>query len=219
MMDDKFLEFENDGELAGLRILAKERLSEYRYRHTVGVARAAAALAERYGCSVRRAYKAGLLHDICKDLKKEEQLAEIIRYVPDFELSEPVWYASPSLWHSRAGALYARYELNETDEEIINAVRYHTSARAGMSRLEEIVYLADLVSEDRDYPDVDEMRRLSMQGIDAAMLYALKYIIGELTRKEKLISPETAAAYDHYALAAGRAGQKTNKYVHEARED
>ena len=201
---------ENDGGLVWLDALARERLSDQRYRHTLGVAKAAAMLAERYGCDVRRAYKAGLLHDICKDLAKEEQLALIERYLPDFKTAEPVWYASPSLWHSRAAALYAEHELNETDGEIIDAVRYHTSARGGMSRLEEIVYLADLISEDRDYPDVEEMRRLSLQGIDEAMLYALKYIICELTRKEKLISQETAAAYDRYALAAGRAGRRIN---------
>ena len=60
-----------------------------------------------------------------------------------------------------AGAEYIRQQLGIEDEDIINAVRYHTVARAGMSRLEQIIYLADLTSSERDYPDVERMRRLS----------------------------------------------------------
>jgi len=69
---------------------------------------------------------------------------------------------------------------------------------------EQIVYLADLTSDDRNYPDIAEMRRLSEKNIDEAMLYALKYIIGELTSKTAVLTAETVEAYNEYAERVGR---------------
>ncbi len=194
-------------ELEGLRLIAKNRMSEHRYIHTVSVAERAAKLAKIYGEDEYKAYKAGLLHDICKDTSKEEQLALIMRYLPDFETCAPEWYRSQALWHSLAAALYAEHELRESDPEILNAIRYHTSARAGMSRLEELVYLADLTSAERDYPDVGVVRRLSETDVSAAMLYSLQYIVCDLVKKGALLTPETAEAYNQYAQASPAAGK------------
>lgn len=197
---DKIKLFEQDEELNKLKLLAKERLSENRYLHTVEVAKRGVLLAEIHGGDACKAYKAGLLHDICKDMPKDEMLAMIEKYQPDFSEKHKVWFCSTALWHSKAGAVFVRHELNETDEEIINAVEYHTSAREGMSLTEQLVYLADLTSDDRSYPDIDVMRRLSEEDIDGAMLYALKYIIGDLTARAAQLSHETVKAYNEYAL-------------------
>ncbi|MBE6883770.1 MAG: HD domain-containing protein [Ruminococcaceae bacterium] len=196
--------FEEMPELKKIREMARERLTEYRYLHTVEVAKRGVMLAHLYGGNSCKAYRAGLLHDFCKDMPKNEMLALIRQYIPDFEKRQCTWYVSPSLWHSKAASVYLRYELKETDEEIINAVEYHTSARAGMSLTEQIVYLADLTSDDRNYPDIAEMRRLSEKNIDEAMLYALKYIIGELTSKTAVLTAETVEAYNEYAERVGR---------------
>ena len=197
---DKIKLFEQDEELNKLKQLAKERLSEKRYLHTVAVAERGVLLAEIHGGDAFKAYKAGLLHDICKDMPKAEMLALIERYYPDFKGDRPEWFASTALWHSAAAAVFVRHELNETDEEIINAVEYHTSAREGMSLTEQLVYLADLTSEDRSYPDIDVMRALSEKNINEAMLYALQFIIGDLTAKKAQLSMETIKAYNEYAL-------------------
>ena len=170
MENDKGAVFREDGALCELRLIAKGRMSEYRYVHTVNVAVRAAELAKIYGENEYRAYRAGLLHDICKEIPKPELLALIERYEPDFAERAPEWHESPALWHSRAGALYAEHELKERDPDILNAVRYHTSGRAGMSMLEEIIYLADLTSAERDYPDVEVVRKLSERDIGEAML-------------------------------------------------
>jgi len=197
---DKIKLFEQDEELNKLKQLAKERLSEKRYLHTVAVAERGVLLAEIHGGDAFKAYKAGLLHDICKDMHFLKQEEVIVKYYPTFWKEKKVWANSMALWHSKAGAVFVRHELNETDEEIINAVEYHTSAREGMSLTEQLVYLADLTSEDRSYPDIDVMRRLSEEDIDGAMLYALTYIIGDLTEKEEPISIETVTAYNQYVI-------------------
>lgn len=197
---DKIKLFEQDEELEKLRQLAKERLSEKRYLHTVEVAKRGVLLAEIHGGDAYKAYKAGLLHDICKDMHFSKQAELIEKYYPNFWKEKKVWANSMALWHSKAGAVFVRHELNETDEEIINAVEYHTSAREGMSLTEQLVYLADLTSDDRDYPDIDEMRRFSEENIDYAMLYALTYIIGELPKKDEPISIETVTAYNQYVI-------------------
>ena len=89
-------------------------------------------------------------------------------------LQDDVEKQAPKLWHAHSGAVFLQYVLGIEDEEIISAVRYHTTARAGMTLLEKILYLADFTSADRDYPDVDEMRRRVEIGIQPAMAYALQ---------------------------------------------
>ena len=86
------------------------------------------------------------------------------------------------------------------DPEIIGAVRYHTTGRAGMNLLETIIYLADLTSEDREYGDVEEMRRLCREDLRGAMVHALTYIVGELTAKNRTICPDTIAACGEYGV-------------------
>ena len=89
----------------------------------------------------------------------------------------------------------------ETQLQMLQAVRYHTTARAGMSLLEKVLYLADFTSADRDYPDVDVMRRLVDVSIEEAMDYALTYSIRELLEKQQAIHPDTLAAYNELVLS------------------
>ena len=86
--------------------------------------------------------------------------------------------------------------LHVEDADIIAAVRYHTTARAGMSLLEKVLFLADFTSADRDYPDVDEMRRRVDVSMESAMTYALGYTICDLVEKKAAIHPDTLAAYN-----------------------
>ncbi len=180
---------------AGVRSAMKELLTEKRYLHSEAVALRAAELAERYGAGSEleeKAYFAGLVHDICKDMTSERQL-EIIKKgtlkITDNELS------AKSLYHSKAGAEYIISEFGVTDEDIINAVRYHTEARAKMSELEKIVYLADLTSSDRDYNDVEVMREISQRDKNEAMRYALEFIVGDLKKRGFGVSDNTREAY------------------------
>lgn len=106
----------------------------------------------------------------------------------------------PKLWHARAGAVFIERVLGVGDPDILAAVRYHTTGRAEMSRLETVLYLADFTSSDRDYPDVDVLRRLSDEDLDRAMAYALSYTIRDLVEKNRAVHPDTLACYNDVVL-------------------
>ena len=108
---------------------------------------------------------------------------------------------SPPLHHGIAGAYYAETVFGFTDEDFLNAIRYHTVGRGDMSRLEEIVYLADLISAERNYKDVAKMRKVSYQSIDKAMLEALTFSVESVISKGSLIPVHTTEAYNRYRLA------------------
>lgn len=173
--------------------IIKERLSEYRFYHSVCVAESAKSLAERYGADVQKAEVAGILHDICKEASKAEQL-EIIEKagmtITDFEKSKKKFY------HQISGAAYAKAVLGIEDEEILGAIRYHTTGRADMTLLEEIVYLADFISADRDYDDIDNIRAEAEKGKEQGMLYAAKYTIVSNIKKNSMLHPDTVNAYN-----------------------
>lgn len=117
-------------------------------------------------------------------------------------LLDNVEQQAPKLWHARAGALFIEKVLGVTDPDILAAVRYHTTARAGMSPLEKVLFIADFTSADRDYKDVDVMRRLADEGLSQAMLYALSYTIRDLVKKQAAIHPDTLAAYNEQTISA-----------------
>lgn len=185
MTDDQFVE------------IIKGRLTPRRFHHSLEVAKEARRLAEKYGADPSKAYTAGLLHDILKDTGGDAQL----QILKDFDiLQDDIEKQAEKLWHAHSGAVFIRYVLGVRDEDILAAVRYHTTARAGMSELEKVLYLADFTSADRDYPDVDEMRRQADIGIAPAMEYALCYSIRDLVEQKKAIHPDTLAAYNEVIL-------------------
>lgn len=174
--------------------LLEKRLSKKRYTHSLNVADEAFRLAEKYGEDPEKAYFTGLLHDICK----EDEPDELKRLILECENITNTELSSKSLWHGPAGSCYIQEKLGVTDRDIINAVRFHTIGRGGMTRLEEIVYLADLISKDRDYKDVDKMRRLAWSDFDRAMLEAVSYSITSVVKKNGYIPLFTMEAYNQY---------------------
>ena len=185
------------------KAILRTRLSERRYHHSLCVADEAARLAGRYGADPEQAYTAGLLHDIMKDTDRNAQL----QILEDFGiLLSEVERAAPKLWHAMSGAAFIRNILHVEDEAIITAVRYHTTGRAGMSRLEQVLFVADFTSADRDYPDVAEIRRLADVSLEAAMEYGIVYTVRELLDRRAAVHPDTIAAYNALVLAAPAAG-------------
>ena len=181
----------------------RERLSDYRFKHSVSVSKEAVRLAIKYGGDVEKAELAGLLHDVMKDAGKKEQLALIEKY--GVRLNE-VEQNAPKLWHAIAGAVYVRKVLKIRDKDIVNAVRYHTTARAGMSLLEKIVYIADYTSEERDYKGVEKMRKASNVSLEYAMEEALAFGIEARAEDHTAIHPDTFEAYNEIMLAKKNKG-------------
>ena len=102
-----------------------------------------------------------------------------------------------------SGAVYVKYVMGIGNGEIINAVRYHTTGRAGMSLNEKVVYTADFISAERDYSDVDIMRGLAALSLDKAMEYALRFTIPDLIKKRRTVHPDSVALYNELVLING----------------
>lgn len=179
------------------RALLREKLSDKRYRHSLAVADEAVRLSHIYGCDVEKAHIAGLLHDVMKDSKDADMLQTLNQFgimLSDVEKREK------KLWHAIAGAGYVKNILGIADNDIINAIRYHTTARANMSLIEKVIYLADFTSADRDYPGVDRMRRAVDLSMPEAMKEALQFTIMDLAEQLNAIHPDTIAAYNQMVL-------------------
>lgn len=179
----------------------KKKLSEYRFYHSLNVADEAKRLALKYGADPEKAYTAGLVHDIMKDTPKNEQLKLFEKY--NINLT-PVELESPKTWHAMSGEAYLRNELNVTDEEILKAVRYHTTARAGMSLLEKVLYIADYTSAERNYDDVDVMREKADRSLEEAMLYGLQFTINEMVAEGRAVHPDSIHAYNEVAISENK---------------
>ncbi len=179
------------------KMILDGRLSKKRYIHSLNVADKAKKLAEIWGVDEEKAYVSGLLHDVCKDIPHSEQRKLLELSNKDVTDEE---FIIPQLWHGIAGEVYCRTVLGIDDEDILNSIRFHTVARKDMSLLEEIIYLADLTSADRDYPDVDYMRKLVKKDIEESMIYALQYSISDVTKRKSLLPRHTIEAYNEYII-------------------
>ncbi len=175
----------------------EQRLSRKRFQHSCNVARAAKQLAQRYGADLDKAYFAGLMHDICKEAPFEEQ--QRLMLAGDFA-PDAAELHSRKLWHGIAGAYFLQTEFGIDDEEILLAVRFHTVGRADMSLLEEIIYMADMISDERDYKGVGKMRKLAHENLQAAMFEALREAASSVLKKGGLLPEYTIAAYNSYLL-------------------
>lgn len=179
-------------EFANYVEILRERLSEKRFFHSLAVAKEALRLAEKYGADTKKSFLAGLLHDICKDDEPNSQLQLLNEFGIILDTVEK---NARKLWHARAGAVYLKEKLGLDDGDIISAVRYHTTARANMSLLEKILYLADFTSEDRDYSGVEDMRRAVDVSLEHAMREALIFTVVDLGERHMPIHSDTMEAY------------------------
>ena len=177
--------------------LLQTRLNEKRFIHSLNVADAAVTLARRFGADEEKAYLAGLLHDITKNETDENQLQIMESGGIILSMTQR---NNSKLWHAMSGMIYLRDTLGIKDEEILGAVRWHTTGKAGMTLLEKVVFIADYISDERDYPDVDVMRHLAEVSLDAAALYALKYSLKHLSLKEKPICEDSVAMYNELVI-------------------
>ena len=188
---------ENKTDYEALKAILQKRLNEKRYYHSLCVADEAKRLAEKYGGDKDKSYLAGLLHDITKNAPDEEHLQIFKEF--GIILSD-VEQNAKKLWHAMSGALYVKNILEINDPEIIDAIRYHTTAKADMSLPAEILYLADFTSKDRDYEDVDVIREYVDESLEKAFVYALEYSITDLVNQGRAIHPDTVQAYNQAVL-------------------
>ena len=175
------------------RRLAKKRLSAKRYQHTLNVRRMAVKLAKRWGADPEKAALAALLHDTAKELPREEML-QILN--DNVIMAENAQNRPSPVWHGICAAILAKTQWGVEDEEVLSAIRCHTTGKPGMSLLDEIVFLADMTSAERDYPEVEYLRKLEKKDIQRAMREALEMNLHWLEESGKPVDEETRAALE-----------------------
>lgn len=173
-----------------------EKMTKDRYEHSVRVAKECKRLAKLYHVNEDIAEFAGMVHDICKDMKPEEQ-EKLMKAAEGFEITDEEW-ASKKLWHGIAGAQILKQQYCVGNQNILNAVRYHTVARKGMTPLEKIIYLADMTEEGRTFMDVHVLRAAVNRDLDLGMYYALRISIEKVMQKGSLLPKHTIEAYNQY---------------------
>ena len=174
------------------------QLKKNRFLHSVGVAECAAELAAHYGVDVEKAYLAGLLHDCARTFAT----LDLTKVAHDMQLPvTQIEMRTPILLHAAIGAAMLPHEYQIEDEEIQQAIRFHTVGGPSMTDLDKIVYLADMIEPGRRYPGVDELRRLTaVKTLDQVMLAAFNQSIAFVLNKNNVIHPDTVAARNEILL-------------------
>ena len=189
----EYKEIEND---------VKSVLSEYRCTHSLGVAKKARELAKIYGVQEEIAKKVGIAHDIAKEMTDEE----MIEYAKANNIRiDEIETVKPSLLHGKIGADIAAKKFGFT-QDMINAIKWHTTGRENMSMLEKIIYVADKTEENRKGTrfNLEKSRELSTQNIDETLIFLMNEFITYNVKNEWLIHPETIKARNDLLLNEGK---------------
>lgn len=171
----------------------RRHLTEKRFYHCECVAESCAQLAKKYGADVEKARLAGILHDIMKDTPAEEQLKIIEEFGIMLTESER---KNQKLWHAVSGAAFAEHALGVTDREVLDAIACHTGGKSGMTLLDKVLFVADYISADRDYPGVEELRRLAESSLEEVMIEGIAFTIPERMAARLTLEPRSIDAYN-----------------------
>ncbi|KPB05076.1 bis(5'-nucleosyl)-tetraphosphatase (symmetrical) YqeK [Bacillus sp. CHD6a] len=176
--------------------LVKEQLTERRYVHTVGVMETAIKLAERYDVDKEKAELAAIFHDYAKFRDKEEMRRIII----DQKMPHDLLQFHDELWHAPVGAYLVEKEAGITDNEVLEAIRCHTSGKINMTTLDKVLYVADYIEPGRDFPGVDQVRDSAKSSLDVAVIQAMKNTMTYLITRNQPVYPDTFHAYNDMTM-------------------
>lgn len=182
--------------LAKMKKTLRKYLTVDRYEHTEGVMYTAAALAMAHNYDMENALVAGLLHDCAKCIPDAKKIKLCEKY--KVEVTD-VEKANPFLLHAKAGAIIAREKYDIQDEEILDAIRCHTTGKPGMSLLDKIIYIADYIEPNRNKaPNLEDVRRLAYQDIDICLYKILSDTLAYLRGSSKTMDSMTLQTYNYY---------------------
>lgn len=185
----------------------KKNLKESRLRHSISVSETAIELATIYGQNIEKARIAGLVHDCAKNLA-DDQLIKIATE-HKIELDE-VSKQSPQIIHGLVGSIIARDLMKIYDEDILNAINYHTTGRKNMSILEKIIFISDYIEPLRKFSGIEEeksleeLRILSRVNLDAAVIMSLENTIKYVIRQKQLLHIDTINARNYLLIENSR---------------
>lgn len=180
-----------------IRKKLEKLLDEQRFVHSLGTMDYAKMLAERFNEDIQKAMIAGLVHDCAKCLEKEELLNCAFK---SGIVIDNIMINQPELLHGPAGSYLARELFDIYDTDILNAIAYHTTGRENMTKLEKIIYVADLIEPTRKFKSVELIRKKSFENLDKAVVMAMDNTIKYVIEKGGLIHPFTIFARNQLIL-------------------
>jgi len=186
----------NNKDIIKLRKQLEKELDQSRFEHSLGVEYTSACMAFLYGEDVEKARVAGLLHDCAKCMDDDDKI-KIMEKSGFPPLQEEL--DNHSLLHAKCGAIVARDDYEIEDEDILNAIRFHTVGRPNMSVLEKIVYVADFIEPCRKKLMImDGVRKAAFTDLDQALLWIMESVTGYVQSQGKPVAPSSVAAYEYY---------------------
>lgn len=171
--------------------LAKQMLSVKRYTHEANVVDAAVGLARLYGADEQKARLAGWLHDIVKE-KSAAELKDIMQM--DAGMAAGTAQRPIPVWHGPCAAIYAKHALGVDDEEVLGAVACHTTGKPDMKKLDKVLFVADMISAERDFAGVETLRQLACEDLDRTVLAVMQENIAYVKKKGKPLDKESLLA-------------------------
>jgi predicted HD superfamily hydrolase involved in NAD metabolism len=172
----------------------EEKLGKKRYKHSLRVLKTALELGKTYGEKQENIEVAALLHDYAKELTLDEAYKLMKRHGISADKNPII---SLDLIHGELASLIAKDEFGIEDIDIINAIKYHTTGRAGMSRLEKIIYLADTIEPARDFENLGKIRQTAHVNLDKAVLMAMDSTLEYLIKTGETIDTDTIDARNY----------------------
>lgn len=174
----------------------KKEIDDSRFEHTLGVMYTCAALAMRYEYDLEKAMLAGLLHDCAKCMPNAKKLKMAEKHHLEISSLER---KNPFMLHAKLGAFLAKKKYDIEDEEILNAIRWHTTGRPDMTLLDKIVYVSDYIEPRRDKaPNLPKIRQLAFMDLDQALIKILEDTLGYLGDSAEHVDAMTKKTYDYY---------------------
>ena len=180
-----------------MEALLEEALPRKRFEHSVAVYETAIELAKIHNADMEKVRVASLLHDCGREIPIRDNLAKAAEFnipVDEVEANQPI------LLHAKIGVYLAEHKYGVSDKEILSAIQYHTTGAAGMSQIDMIVYLADLLEPKRGFFGIDEMRQLVKVDLEKTMMKAYALTIKYLLEHDLLIHPNCIYGRNELAI-------------------
>lgn len=174
--------------------IAQMLLPEKRMKHVLGVAETAQSLAKKYHADTQKAGVAAILHDIAK-YQSIDEMRDILRSTSGYE---HYLNANVEIWHAPVGAILAKEKFGVLDEDILNAIQFHTTGRPNMSTLEKIVFVADFIEPGRTHEVCKKCAELAKVSLEKAVAFECKCTIEFLQNKNENIHEDTIKTFEFY---------------------
>ena len=182
-------------------------LSKGRFEHVLRVEETAVKLANQYGVDEEKASVAALCHDYAK----ERPDADFLKVIDEKHLGAQVRSANNAIWHGVVGAEMVKDELGVYDEDILNAIRLHTTGGVYMTKLAQVLYMADFIEPGRDFPGVETARQITDQDLGLGVAYQTAHTLEYLIEQHVAVYPATLETYNAWVPKYGKELRKWNQ--------